>query len=114
MIQYIQTKGDTSRMRKKEIEKRIQKIKNELMKTEEMRPGSLSKQSKGSKKEYYQLSYTHANRGRTEYIRPGFVKKIQKEIKNYGNFKKLTNEWVKLAIEHSKLNMELEKKAGQK
>jgi len=100
-------------MRKKEIEKRIQEIKNELMKTEEMRPGSLTKQSKGSKGKYYQLSYTHANRGRTEYIRHEFAEKIQKQIKNYGNFKKLVNEWVKLAIEHSKLSMELEKKAGQ-
>ena len=45
-------------MRKKEIEKRIQEIKSELMKTEEMRPGSLTKQSKGSKGKYYQLSYT--------------------------------------------------------
>ena len=100
-------------MRKDEIEKRIHEIKNELMKTEEMRPGSLTKQNKGGKGEYYQLSYTHANRGRTEYIRSEFVKKIQKEIENYGNFKKLINEWVKLAIEHSKLSMELAKKAGQ-
>jgi hypothetical protein len=32
------------------------------------------------------------------------------KIENYGNFKKWTNEWVKLAIEHSKLGMALEKK----
>lgn len=99
---------------KKTIETRIQKIKEKLMKTKEMRPGSLTRQSRDTKGEYYQLSYTHANRGRTEYIRPEFEKNIRKQIKNYARFKKLINEWVSLAIELSKLNMELEKKAGQK
>ena len=99
---------------KKAIENRIQKIKEELMKTKEMRPGSLTRQSRGAKGEYYQLSYTHANRGRTEYIRSEFAKNIQRQIKNYRRFKKLIDEWVSLAIELSKLNMELEKKAGQK
>lgn len=96
---------------KKAIENRIQKIKEELMKTEEMRPGSLTRQTRGAKGVYYQLSYTHANRGRTEYIRPEFAKEMQRQIKNYGRFKKLMNEWVTLAIELSKLTMEFEKNA---
>lgn len=101
-------------MREKTIEKRIGEIKQELMKSGEMRPGSLTRQSRGSKGEYYQLSYTHENRGRTEYIRSAFAKDIKKQIRNYNNFKKLINEWVKLEIEQSKLKMELEKRAGKR
>ncbi len=101
-------------MREKTIEKRIGEIKQELMQSGDMRPGSLTRQSRGSTGEYYQLSYTHENRGRTEYIRSVFAKDIQKQIRNYNKFKKLINEWVKLEIEQSKLKMEVEKKAGRK
>ena len=99
-------------MTEKQIRKRIDRIKEELMKLEEMRPGSLTRQKRGDKGEYYQLSYTHLNCGRTEYIRPKFANKIKRQIKNYKIFKNLTNEWVTFGIELSKLNMQIEKKDG--
>ena len=101
-------------MTEKQIRKRVLRIKEELMKMEEMRPGSLTRQKRGDKGEYYQLSYTHLNRGRTEYIRAEFAQKIKRQIENYKNFKNLTNEWVTLEIELSKLNMQIEKKEGRK
>jgi len=95
------------------IEKRIEKIKAKLILIKEMRPGSLTKQYKNPQKKkggFYQLSYTHKMRSRTEYIRPQFVKEIGKQIKSYKEFKKLTEEWIDLGIEYSKTKIEIEKK----
>jgi len=52
----------------KQIENQIQKIKDELWEMGEMRPGSLTVQYKVPKEKkgpYYQLSYTHKMRSRT-------------------------------------------------
>ncbi|MHA1575703.1 MAG: DUF6788 family protein [Alphaproteobacteria bacterium] len=94
------------------IKKRIEKIKAKLILIKEMRPGSLTKQYKNPQKKkggFYQLSYTHKMRSRTEYIRPQFVKKIGKQIKSYKEFKKLMEEWIDLGIDYSKIKIEIEK-----
>jgi len=95
-------------------QKRIAKIKQELVKIGEMRPGSLSVQyqkpeeKKGSS---YQISYTHHMKSKTQHVRMEFVRQIEKEIKSYKKFKALTIEWVDLAIEHSILKIEIAKKS---
>ena len=94
------------------IEKRIEKIKEKLILIKEMRPGSLTQQYKEPKEKkggFYQLSYTHKMRSRTEYIRPQFVKKIRQQVKSYKEFKKLMEEWIDLGIEHSKVKIEIGK-----
>ena len=94
----------------KEIEKRIQKIKSDLNKIGEMRPGSLTEQFKDSDARtggYYQLSYTHNMKSRTDYIRKAHVANTKKQIKNYKKFRDLTEEWVALSIEHAKLAMKM-------
>ncbi len=85
--------------------KRIEEIKNELAKIGPIRPGALTKQARGGKGEYYHLSYTYKNKGKTEYIRKSFVKMIEKEINNYILFKSLTDEWIELSIKNSKQNL---------
>lgn len=92
------------------MEERIKRIKAELAEVGEMRPGSLTRQKRGEAGTYYQLSYTHMGKGRTEYIRPESAPEIKKQIANYRRFKKLTEKWVNLEIERSKTRMELEKK----
>jgi len=95
-----------------QIEKRIEKIKSEIAKTGAIRPGSLTLQFKDRKRRtggFYQLSYTHEMKSRTNYIRKDWLPSIRQQIKNYKRFKKLTTEWVALGIEHSKLSMELKK-----
>ena len=92
------------------LEKRIEKIKVKLAGTGEMRPGSLTMQKRGSSRTYYQLSYTHRGKGRTEYVRPEFAEQIKKQIETYRRFKKLIDEWVDMEIECSKIKMEIEKK----
>jgi hypothetical protein len=94
----------------KKLGVRIMRIKVELLELGELRPGSLTLQKRGSSGTYYQLSYTHLGKGRTEYIRPEFAKEIKKQIATYRRFKKLVEEWVNLEIERSKIKMELDKK----
>jgi hypothetical protein len=98
------------KIRLKQIEKRIDRIRSELIKIDTMRPGSLTRQYKDPKKQtgaYYQLSYTLDMRSRTEYIRKEWVSEIRRQIKQYKRYKQLNAEWVSLSIEHSKLSMKL-------
>jgi len=98
------------KIRLKQIEKRIDRIRSELVKIDAMRPGSLTRQYKDPKKQtgaYYQLSYTLDMRSRTEYIRKEWVSEIRRQIKQYKRYKQLNAEWVSLSIEHSKLSMKL-------
>lgn len=100
-----------------QIENKINKIKRELNKLGEMRPGSLSRQYKRPQKQigpYYQLSYTHKMKSRTEYIRPEFINEIKQQVATYKKFKKLMERWIDLAIEHSRLKMKLAKTARSK
>jgi hypothetical protein len=96
-----------------QIEKRIEKIKQELLKTGQMRPGSLTCQYRNPKDKtgpFYQLSYTHKMKSRTEYVRPEFVAQIRKQVSQYKGFKQLVEEWIELAIQHSKMQIDRAKK----
>lgn len=94
----------------KKIEGQIEKIKKELMEIGEMRPGSLTKQYRKSKDRqlgFYQVSYTHKMKSKTEYVRPQHVKNLKQQIKTYKRFKELVDTWVALSIEHSRRTMDL-------
>jgi len=89
----------------------------ELHQLGEMRPGSLSRQYKIPEKQigpYYQLSYTHKMKSRTEYIRSEFVNEIKQQVAAYKKFKKLIERWIDLAIDYSRLKMKLAKRAKSK
>lgn len=95
------------------IEKRIEKIKDALAELGPMRPGSLTRQYKDPKTKsgpYWQVSYTRAMRSRSDYVRSERVTEVRKEIAEYQRFKKLTNEWIDLSIEASKLRVTVGKK----
>ena len=88
------------------IERRIEKIKQSLRKIGDMRPGSLSLQSRSWGGEYCHLSYTHRGKGHTEYVRKKRRKAVERQIANYRKFRELTQEWVDLGIELCKLRAE--------
>ncbi len=97
-----------------QIESRIAGIKKELVKIGEMRPGSLTFQYQKPKEKkggFYQLSYTHHMKSRTEYVRPQFVEDIRGQIIAFKKFRELVQAWTDLSIEHSKLKMTIAKKA---
>lgn len=87
------------------LEKRIAKLMEKLVKIGPMRPGSISKQYRDRQKQsgvYYQLSYTHKMKSRTEHVWPEHVKELRAEIAEYKKFKELTSELIDLSIELSK------------
>ena len=92
------------------ITRRIEQIKKALARLGDMRPGSLSTQTRSCGGQYAQLSYTHLGKGRTEYVPPARVKEVKRQIDNYGKFKELTQEWVTLALELCKLKQAQEEK----
>ena len=97
----------------KRLETRIQKIKDELSEIGEMRPGSLTLQYKVPKEKkgpYYQLSYTHKMRSRTNYVRVELVEEILQQIEVYKRFKKLIEKWIDLAIEHAQIKINQQKR----
>jgi hypothetical protein len=104
---------------------RIKKIQQRLAAMGEMRPGSLSKQynvcgnpscrckdPKNPKKHgpYYQLSYTHKGKSTTEFVKKEMVSQVRQQIRNFREFKKLTEEWIDLSVKIGKLR----KKASAK
>ncbi len=106
-----------SEKRLKQVERRIERIKEALSKIGLMRPGSLTRQYKDPKNKsgpYWQISYTRKMRSKSDYVRADCVPEIRKQIAAYKRFKKLTEEWVDLGIEASKLRMLLDKKKGAK
>lgn len=92
----------------KQIERNIEKIKKTLLTLGDMRPGSLSVQTRKWGGEYHQLSYTHLGKGRTEYVPPEKVKEVKQQVAAYRQFKDLNQQWVNLAIELCKLKAEQE------
>ena len=98
-----------------QIENRIETTKAKLAAIGEMRPGSLSRQYKDPANQsgaYYQLSYTRDMKSRTEYIARDALDDVRRQLDNYKRFKALTDEWVDLSIEHSRLKMRLAREAS--
>ena len=111
-------------MSAKQIQKlqgRIERIKKSLARIGEMRPGALSRQynvcgnpncrckaPKNPRKHgpYYQVSYTHNGKSRTEFVKKEMVGEVKKQLKNYQAFRRLTKEWVDLSLEISRLRRE--------
>ena len=97
----------------KQIERRVERIKEAILKIGPMRPGSLTCQYKSPKEKsghYGQISYTRNMRSKSDYVRVNCVPDIRKQIAEYKRLKKLIDEWIDLGIEASKLRMLLDKK----
>lgn len=117
-------------MQEKRIEKQIERIQRDLMALGPMRPGALSRQYAACQKAgcacvdpvnpkkhgpFYQLSYSHAGKSTTRFVRPGYVAQIKKELAVYKRFRELTRKWVALALELSQLRLEqVRRKEDQK
>jgi hypothetical protein len=111
---YYTEKGGAMHKKLAQIEKKITRLKDELQKIGEMRPGSLTQQYQNRKEKkggYYQISYTYRMKSRTEYVRPEFVDDLRRQVESFKRFKDLIQQWIDLAMEHSHVKMELAKRA---
>ena len=92
----------------KRVEEQIERIKQELVALGPMRPGSITRQYRLPKEKmrpFYQISYTHRMRSRSEYVRPENVAALRKETANFKRFRKLIDRWVDLALAASQLRV---------
>lgn len=95
------------------IERSVARIKRELAKLGDMRPGSLSVQTRKWGGQYCQLSYTHRGKGHTEYVPQARRKTVERQIVNHRKFRKLMQEWIDLEIELCKLKLKWENENSQ-
>jgi hypothetical protein len=99
-----------SQNRIQQIERKMDRIKQELKQIGAMRPGSLTRQFKDPERKagaYWQISYTRRMKSRTEYVRAQWVIKLRRQIATHKRFKRLVDQWVDLSIEHSRLTMRI-------
>jgi hypothetical protein len=104
--------------RARQIEKRIRKIKKELMELGELRPGSLSQQynvcgkaicrckdPKNPRRHgpYYQVSYGRKGKSSSTFVRPEDVAAVKKQLANYKKLMQLVNLWIDLGLEQSQI-----------
>jgi hypothetical protein len=93
-----------------QIERKIDRIKEDLQQIGAMRPGSLTRQFKDPQRKagaYWQISYTRQRKSRTEYVRQEWVAEIRRQIATHQRFKRLVDQWVDLSIQHSQLTLRM-------
>ena len=83
-----------------------------MMTIGEMRPGSLTYQYQRPKEKkggFCQISYTYRMKSKSEYVKAEFVQDLKGQIATFKRFKKLIQQWVDLALQHSKIKIKLAK-----
>ena len=88
------------------MEKQIARIQRALAELGPMRPGTLGRQyrdPKGKRGGFWQVSYTHRMRSRSEYVRPEHLPAVRAELANFRKFRRLTERWIDLSLEVSRL-----------
>ena len=97
----------------KRLEAQITQIKAQLQRHGAMRPGSLSRQYNVCGKPacrckdpthprrhgpYYQLNYVYRGKKTSQFIRREILRQVQTELANYKQFRRLTDQWIGLAL----------------
>jgi hypothetical protein len=101
-------------------EKKIQTLKAQLLELGPMRPGSLSPQYNVCGKPgcrckdpqnprrhgpYFQLNYVYQGKKKSQFIRRENLKAVRAELATYKKFRKLTDQWIGLAIQAAQLKL---------
>ena len=102
------------------IEKKIETIKGRLLALGPMRPGSLSPQYNVCGKPgcrckdpqtprrhgpYFQLNYVYQGKKKSQFIRRENLKQVRAELAAYKKFRKLTDQWIGLALQAAQLRL---------
>jgi hypothetical protein len=92
------------------MEKQIARIQRALAELGPMRPGTLGRQYRDPKTKrggFWQVSYTHRMRSRSEYVRPEHLRAVRAELANFRKFRRLTERWVDLSLDVSRMKRKL-------
>jgi hypothetical protein len=102
------------------IQKKIQMLKAQLLELGPMRPGSLSPQYNVCGKPgcrckdpltprrhgpYFQLNYVYQGKKKSQFIRRDKLKVVRAELATYKKFRKLTDQWIGLALQAAQLRL---------
>ena len=101
------------------LERRIQRIKAQLLALEDLRPGNLSKQYTVCGKEgcrcqadpsqrhgpYLKLGWTRKRRSTTRFVRREDAVTVRAQVRNYQRLQKLLDQWIEAAIELCELKI---------
>ena len=93
----------------KKIDAQIHRVKARLRALGPMRPGTLSRQYRNPGQRqgaFWQISYTHQMKSRSEHVRPNEVAGVRQEIAEFRRSKKLTARWVELALRRSQMRLQ--------
>jgi hypothetical protein len=110
-------------MTEREIDHRINAIKNELAALGPLHPGSISRQynvcgnptcrCKADPAQrhgpYYQLSYGHQRKSTSTFVREPELAAVEQQLRNYERLRALVDEWIGLSIERARLGRALRK-----
>lgn len=102
------------------LEGQIQRIKSEVARLGDLRPGSLSEQynvcgnpncrckEDSSKRHgpYHQLSFTRKGRSRTKFVKKPQLPEVKRQLKNYARLRTLIDRWIDLSTELCQLRLE--------
>jgi Family of unknown function (DUF6788) len=105
--------------RARSLERQIEKVKEQLVRLDALRMGSLSEQynvcgtpgcrRKASPPEkhgpYHQLSFTRKGKSTTRFVRRENLATVKKQLRNYARLRTLVDRWIDLASELSNLQL---------
>src|SRR6266498_1568919 len=97
------------------FDRRLHRIQAQLAQLGPMRPGTLTRQYRRPERKqgaYYQLSYTYQMKSRTEYVPKGEVAWVRQEIAVYQRYKRLTAQWIELALQRYRWRMQWARSAA--
>jgi len=103
----------------RDLQRRIRKIKKDLVALGDLRPGSLSEQYNVCGKPgcrckadppqkhgpYYQLGWTRKRKSTTRFVRRPNLQDVLKQLKNYERLQSLVDQWIDLSVQLCELNL---------
>jgi len=110
-----------------ELERHIERLKQQLLELGDLRPGSLSEQynvcgnprcrckQDPSKRHgpYYQLSWTRAKKSTTRFIRKPDAPAVKEQMRNYERLRALVEDWVDTSTKICELKLRASRVASR-
>ena len=109
------------------LEKRIQKIKQQIGELGDLRPGALSQQynvcgSAGCQCKasppikhgpYYQVSFKRHGKSSSQFVREQDLTEVQQQLENYRRLRELVDEWITVSAQLSVLRLREKRLLGR-
>lgn len=113
--------------RRRSLEARIEKIKQQISALGDLRPGNLTPQYNVCGKPdcrckatppvkhgpYYQVSFTWKGNSKSQFVRRQDLAVVQKQLHNYRRLRHLLDRWMVLALELSRLRLQQQPNRGR-